>query len=813
VRLSTQTSAAAIAIGLFSVAPAAAQTSPALEQTDGGLGEIVVTARRRAESLQDTPVAVTAVSAADLNARSAADISSVGDFTPNVTFDATAPISGSSNAVSVFIRGVGQTDFLITTDPGVGIYVDGVYIARSTGGLLGLMDLEQIEILRGPQGTLFGKNTIGGAVSVTTKRPSDELEAQAEVTVGRFDRFDLRGMVNLPINDQVAFRASIARNKRDGYGLGLLTGQEFGGLDNWTSRAAIRLQPNDAIDINLSADYTHGDEQSPVTSIVAGSGGIGNPGTLFAGLLYNNLITNAQTGLAPCQTPNFPIPFCGVPGLIQLPTLPADTLPYDERWLTNNLFTTNATGLNGSQYEIYGFSGTIDWNLGAVDLKSITAYRNSDSAFARDPDGSPIQLVETSNRVKQNQFSQELQFNGKLFDEKLDFILGAFYMREAATDNTTVPFGQATFDIVNDLGLGCILLPGLTGAPGPIAVPICPNIFRVDNLGDGTRIRNTTVALFGEASYKLTDALSLTAGLRWNRDNKKIDLSNVLTGGVPFSTANPRADRSFTELTPRFIANYEFSRDLMAYVSWSVGFKAGGFNGRYGAPIAAGPTSFEPERVKSWEAGLKTTFWDNRARLNLAGFYADYDDIQVVVFDNGIPRTINAAKGRIKGIEIEGSLAPVDPLLLQLSYGFIDASYTQLDASVTGSFGLPIVNPIGLDNQFVNTPRHTVSLSAQYTAPLSDWGSLVLRGDLNHRSETANDAINTIQLIQPAVTLLNARATLSPKGERWSLSLFGTNLTNRKYITSGVADEAGFGLVEVNAARPREWGITLGYDY
>jgi iron complex outermembrane recepter protein len=806
---------ASTAFGLMAGVATAAMAQEAVGETVG-LEEIVVTARKREERLQDTPLAVTAFTASDFENRSSVDVADVGNFAPNVTFDATAPISGSSNAVSVFIRGIGQTDFLITTDPGVGIYLDGVYIARSTGGLLDLVDVERVEVLRGPQGTLFGKNTIGGAISLTTKRPNlNDMEAQGQVTFGRFSRLDFKVMANLPLGDTAAVRASFSRNERDGYGRRLLTNQRLGGLDNWTARVAGRWQPTPELDINVAFDYTKGDEESPVSTIVSGSrqNSIGGPGTLFAGLLYNNLIRNPATGLAPCATPGFPIPFCGVPGLIQTPQLPSTATPYDRRWITGDLYTSNATGPTGSKYDIYGISGTIEWDLDAVQVKSITAYRNSAADFARDPDGSPLVLVHTSNTVRQDQFSQELQLTGQAFEDRFNWVVGGFFMTEQANDVVTVPFAQGAFDLMNATGQGCSLLPALTGAPGPVALPFCPNIFRVDNLGKGTLVDNKTYAIFGEGSYDISEKLSLTGGLRWTRDEKKIDLANILTGGAPFSTATPRKEESFNEVNGRVILDYKVTDGVMTYASFSTGFKSGGFNGRYGAPIPAGATTFEPEKVKSYEVGLKGDFLDRRLRINTALFLMDYSNIQVVVFDNGIPRTINAAGGEVQGLEVELTAAPVRNLLLQVNYGYLDARYTKLEDSVIGSFGLPIVNPLRKDYKFVNAPDHNLNLGVQYTAPIMEWGELMLRGDVSHRSSVANDAVNTPELIQKGVTLVNLRATLSPLDSWWSVSVFGTNVTNERYFTSGVADEPGFGLVELNAARPSEWGVTLSVKY
>ena len=760
-------------------------------QAHAQIDEIIVTARKQAENQQDVPIAITTITSSDFESRNITDISRLDEIAPNITIDSTAPLSGSSNATSIFIRGVGQTDFVPTSDPGVGVYLDGVYIARSTGGLLDLKDVDQVEILRGPQGTLFGRNTIGGALNVTTIKPStDGFFGEAQVTTGSFDRLDFEGAVNVPLGETLAARFSGKRTKSDGYGERILTGESLGGEDRYTVRGSVRWQPTDRLTVDIAGDYSEADEDSPVTTTVSGSTvELGAPNSLFAGVLYNNLI-GAPSG--------------GLPGLLTIPGLPADTVRYDASLVeTGSLFTSNATGPTGSEYEIYGVSGTVEYDLNdSISLKSITAYRDQSTAFGRDPDGSPLELVHTANEGNAEQFSQEVQILGS--SDRLKWVIGGYYLTESGNDSTTVPFAQETFTL--NAGNLCTL------ETVPLTIP-CEflNIFRVDSVDGGVLFDNTSYAVFGEATYDVTDRLSVTAGLRWTEDEKEIDGTGALGGGLPL-LLDPVAEETFNKVTPRVIVDYEFNDSVLGYASFSQGFKSGGFNPRYGAPIA-GPTSFEPETVDSYEAGFKADFWDNRARVNGAAFFANYDDVQVVVFDNGIPRTINAAEGEIKGFELEATLQPDDHWLVQASLGVTDAEYTELDAAIIGSFDLPIVNPLNTDLEFVNTPDVVGALGIQYSQDVGDWGDLTYRVDMSHRAGWANDAVNTPELFQNSVTLLGGRLTLAPDSDNWSFALYGTNLTDVEYITSGVADEPGFGLVEQNAARPREWGASLGVKF
>ena len=778
------------------------------------IDEIVVTARKRMESQQDVPIAVSTISAEDFEARNIGNIARIDEVAPNVTIDATAPISGSSNATSIFIRGVGQTDFVPTSDPGVGVYLDGVYIARSMGGLLDLKDVGQVEVLRGPQGTLFGKNTIGGAINVTTIKPTtDEASGEVQVSVGMFNREDFSAAVNIPVSENLAVRLSGKRTKSDGYGR-RADGASMGGEDRYTVRGSLRYTPTDRLTIDASVDYSDADEDSPVSTTVSGSRtyAAGARDTVFAGVLYNRLIGAAgptDVSTATIATPIGAVNL-GLPPLT-IPALPADTQAYNKELIeTGNLYHSNGTGPTGSQYDILGFNTTISYDVSdSMTLKSITAFRDQDMAFGRDPDGSPLELVHTQNTGGSEQLSQEFQLAGEY--GAMDWILGVYYLDEEGSDGVTVPFAHETFKQLGAQGQLCTFPPLLAaGVPNGQLPCNLLNLFRIDHNDAGTKFANESRAVFGEVTYRVSPQLSVTGGVRWTEDDKSIDITDMLGGGAPL-IANPIAEDTFDEITPRVIVDYSPREDLLTYASYSQGFKSGGYNPRYGVPLAA-PTSFEPETVDSFELGVKADFWERRGRVNAAVFMSEYTDMQVVVFDAGIPRTMNAAEGEISGLEIEATFQPDAHWLVQASLGLIDAEYTKLDTMVAGSTGVPIVNPLSSDYLFVNTPETVAAFGVQYTHTAGAW-DITYRGDASFRSEWANDAVNTPELIQDDLTLISGRVTLSSNDAPWSLALYGTNLTDEEYITSGVADEPGFGLVELNAGRPRELGLTLNVDF
>ena len=768
--------------------------------------EITVTAQRRPEMMQDVPIGITAYSAAAISELGAVDLSQIAEFAPNVTFDATSPLSGGSNSASVFIRGVGQSDFTISSDPGVALYVDGVNLSRSVGSVADLTDVERVEILRGPQGTLFGRNAVGGAISVIRNAPIiNQFSVSVEVTAGNRNWRDLQMAANIPLGTQWAIRFAGVHRMRGGYASRILMNDRLGGLKNYALRGAAKWQHGQAIDLIISADFAHGNDQPPASTLRSGSrtAGLGNPETIFSGRLYNNLIAD-QNGVAPCQRAGS-TPFCGLPGLIEFPALPPSTPRFDTRWVTGDLRTTFATGKRRSLYQASGIMATGSFRFGSTELKSIAAYRHIKAGMNRDGDNSPLQMIETANRIEHEQISDELQLSGSA--DALKWLAGAYFLSERGSDAATAAFAEETFQALRRSGLGCTLYPAVTGAPTPIPVSVCPNIFYISYSGKGVLTRARSLAGYAEINKSIADGLSLTAGGRWTYDRKNIDISGFTVGGYPVATS-PRATYSGHQFTPRLVFDWRMTDQSMVYGSWSTSYKAGGFNQRYGAPISR-PTSFEPERLQNWEAGFKTDWLSTRARLNGAVFTAKYRNIQTVVFDNGIPRTINAARGRITGAELEGMLKLLDGLSLEASYGWIHARYTKLDPAIVGSFGTPILNPLHRQYRFVNTPRHNFSIGAAYRHARRGGAAITARLDMVYRSTVANDAVNTPELMQSPIALINARITHVGKNDQWALALFCTNLTNRRYITSGAADEIGFGGVEVNVARPREFGLSM----
>jgi iron complex outermembrane recepter protein len=755
------------------------------------LDEIIVVARRQAEPLQQVPVSITAFSRDSLEIRKLADLSQIAGFTPNLVFDFTTPISGSTNSASVFIRGIGQTDYTPSNDPGVGIYLDGVYVARSIGSVLSLMDVERVEVLRGPQGTLFGKNTIGGAINVISTQPSERFDGGIDLTTGSFGRTDLRAWLNTPITHYWLARWSAGRFRRDGHMKRPLAGDRLGDEDAIVGRIALRWLPHGQFEADFSLDYSRADERSTAARLLSTDArvpsspfSIGDPGTIFGGQTYNVLIG------APGPGASTVFPF--------LPPLPEGTTRFDRAWLTDDPFETNATGPNYSKYTVFGTNATLAWTLPQVLLKSITGYRVTEANFGRDPDGSPLVISESEIWAEYEQLSQELQLSGGGPDRRFAWVGGLYYLTETGKQRDYVPFVDETFRIYESLG---IPIENFLLVAGPFSVT-----------------STNSFAMFAEGTYGLTDRLELTTGLRWTKEDRRV-VSNITQGGI-LTVVNPRAAMDISNTSGRIILSYRWHESLMAYASYAEGFKGGGFNHRLPRPpppipLLEEPTRFAPETVVSYELGLKSEFLDRRARFNASIFHSRYRDIQLFVFDLGVPRTINAGAAEIEGVELELDAALTQIWRATLAYGYADARFTRIAPDIPSAFGDAGVAtiPLTLGHRFVNTPKHSLAVGAQAGFGFGRGKRIDFRADARFRTEVANDALNTPELIQGDLWLFSTSLGLSIARCRCEISVFGENLSNEKYFVSGAADSPSNGTAEVIMARPREWGLRLGYRF
>ena len=754
-------------------------------QAQDSLDEIIVTATKRATGLQDTPIAITAVSAQKLERQNIDDISEIASFTPNLTFDTTAPVSGLSSGAIVFIRGVGQTDFQLTTDPGVGTYVDGVYASRSAGGVLDVLDLERVEVLRGPQGTLFGRNTIGGAISLISKRPGEEFGGNASLTYGSRDRLDLSANVDIPISDTLRTRVSFSSRNQDGYVKGLLDDRDLGDVNRDALRAVAEWTPSDSFTATLALDGGRVREQNAasklvgITFVLPAADPMGNP--IPGADMATELSFNRDTGGVDVNTRPQTL---GPPSLTFLQNI-GPTGVFDGQFITDDLDTTFATGPNGTELDNFGAALTLEWDTDFATVKSITAYRDTSGQFARDADGSPLAVTHTDNfDYDHEQFSQELQLTGDAGG--LKWVAGAYYFDESGNDNLTVT------------------LPLLFGTVRNFAT-----------------VNNESIAAYVQGTYGVTEALSVTGGIRYTEDKKSYtvpvnggDITNGPAGVFgPAGTSTPffppgENNEKFDDVSYKLGADYKFSDGTLIYGSFSTGFKSGGFNTRYLVPVPS-VVSFDPETLETFEVGLKWQGLDNRVRANLAAYSSDYEDIQLVVYDSGAPLTRNAGSADIQGVEAEITAIAADGLEFSLGMGYTDAEYSEvLPLSPT----LPAFQQVQLDTALPNTPKFTLSAAVDYELALGNNGDVLVHADWAHKSGIENDAVNSPFLSEGKTDVFNASLGYSRDGGRWAITAFVDNLTDERFITSGDSNFS-IGFHEANFNRPREYGVKLRTEF
>jgi iron complex outermembrane receptor protein len=579
---------------------AAAQTSPATPAPGAEDAEtieaVIVTARRRAESLQDTPVAMTALSADALERQQVVGTTDLDKVAPNIQFHSYGTLTGNNSAAQVFIRGIGQTDATPAVDPGVGVYIDDVYMGRAVGAAMEFRDIASVQILRGPQGTLFGRNTIGGAVLLTSNEPGTDAGNSVRVGLGDDNLREAFGAFDLPLGGNWSARLALGMKQRDGYVTRVSDGKDLGDEDMRTGQVAVKWQPSEAFKLTLRGDYTKEDEN----------------GSPFVFNEMNEAATFVGAASIAAGCPNILDPF---PPPLLVGPLADPRCGNDAQALGE--FRNGGTYPASSTLDNRGGSLVASWQVNDVlSLKSITADRTLKWTGTRDADNTPLLILHTNYTSESEQFSQE--FQASVDTDRLDGVIGAYYFDEDSFDRLLVPLGN----------------PGTS--------------YDTQRVAMDSKAR----AFFTEWSFKITDALSATAGVRYTKETKGLQstMFNVSpasapepaapTALCPFAGPPPsqtgclflptdRFARDFSATTKSASVQYRFNEKVMSYVSWSEGFKSGGFNQRYNAaPPGNEPISFGAETAESFEIGLKLDPLDT-LRINLAAFSTDYDDIQM----------------------------------------------------------------------------------------------------------------------------------------------------------------------------------------
>jgi iron complex outermembrane recepter protein len=762
--------------------------------------DIVVTAERRKENLQDTPISITALNQRALRERSMTDLGNLAYAVPNLQLTTAGQGSGGGNFAQIFIRGVGQGDFNLTKDPAVGVYVDGVYLARAPGALLELLDIERIEVLRGPQGTLFGKNTAGGAISVITKQPEGNFTGVAELRAGTYGRTEISGSFETPvIPDQLALRVSGISRRQDGYYERLLAAPndhrtvDGNGVGTHSGRLTLSFTPSDELTITVAGDGTlerHTGTDYQAVNIFADAPNIE---------LYNRVV------LAPMGQ------------------------RYDSAYVAPRPWTTYSTTPSFNNADIWGVSGTLNWELGPLTLKSITAFRDLNVATRTDGDGTPFDVVASDGIVvDQSQFSQELQATGTLFEDRLDWVVGLWYFTEHAEEEQVAKQLVGLFEALEAAPPGSIAPPPMAPGMPPPTCPAPPGTMPDPCLGgpgnmnnlryEQTRHRYRTLdgrsyAAFAHLSFRLIDQLSFTAGGRYSREEKDFTYTEVRPLQNNRRTIdNAQATPAWNVFSPKLGVEFRATDDLMAYGSWARGFKAGGVNGR--ATRTDLFTSFDPEELTTYEVGVKSDWFERKLRFNLAGFFSRYADIQILrntVDAQGAFIAIeeNAGDANIIGFEAEVSAAPVKGLTLSAGAGYTHFEFT----SLLPQMAPPGTPSITLDNQLPYTPEFVANVSTAYTLSLGAAGQISVRADFGYSTSYFTDIDNVLEVQQPSYFWLNARAGYGPSDGSWEVFAAGTNLTDQAVIATSVAARAtGSQVVSYKPPRLLYAGIRFAFD-
>ena len=810
-----------------------------------GLEEIIVTAEFRQANVQETPIAITAVNADMLESRSQTNLAQITAQTPNVSLRPAGSSFGS--ALVAFIRGIGQTDFNPSVEPGVGIYVDDVYYSTITGNLLDLLDLDRVEVLRGPQGTLAGRNAIGGAIKLFTRQPDGKDDMNISLTKGEFNRTEIKGAAGLTlVPDKLFARIAGVAKSMDGYvkrldyacqnhtpgpgnpgglptyaqAFGCELGTE-GGQSYASGRFALRWDATDKFSLDFAASIVNDNSESQAGVLVAAAD---HSGSNFPWISPNGPVVPPFASDVP-NNPTFD-PAAGS----QVPIYYDNNgngafdagidVPFDSRFVTGGKYYNYATYINDGHstpsplfqggnagqdtalfkpYVIdpvntlhsWDASVNLNWQItDKLSFLSVSSYRTYKNSFAEDTDGSPLAAQQLLQVLNHDQWTQELRFS--VNTKRADLTFGAFYLDQHTNEDARVDLPYVGFDFIH----------------GPDLVPA------------------TNKALYGNAALHLTDRTELSLGLRYSEDTKSYtfhrhnpdytavqacttfwfwEAGNPSNCGV-FGLDGLSVAYSSNNTDWRVALSHDLSDATMFYVQASTGYKAGGNNARPFFPSQS--HAFKPETLDTFEVGLKTTL-GGKTRLNAAVFSNTYNDIQLpttVCFwaplgqQNPCASQDNIGDADVWGAELEAEWHATDRLSVDASYSHLNFDYSRIDPA---SAVLPgMITPY--------TPENKASFGLQYDFGLAAGGTLTPRVDASYTDQVYSDAVNAPTNLIDAVTVVNARVTWRSMSDQWQVALEGTNLADKYYyVTLFDLSRNAAGYIDGQPARPREWALTV----
>jgi len=804
------------------------------------LEEVVVTARRTEENMQTVPVSVTTFDGEEfteiLGAQDLTDVS----IAPNVDITASAGYSGLTGAPTIFIRGLGQADFLAVTDPAVGVYVDGVYIARSVGSLLELTDFERIEVLRGPQGTLYGRNTEGGAINLISRAPGDEFAGKLSLDVGGDGFLRFKGSVDVPFNDNGSVgRFTVYHKEIDGFvnvlqasaqdfadGLildtapaGLYDGYKLGEQEVTGFGAKLVFRSGDVFTADVGIDYT--EDRSSHAAVNYQGWGLTVPATG---------ITTFPSGVQASQinAQNNCLPGVRNPGqaaaAISATTKTDPTNPHcvSTRYQSPDFYSTyigfqdrDGTWIRPENtMDTGGISLTLTWDLDNFSVKSITAYRELESRFYHTFGGAPFMTYQNQNNNFDNeQISQEFQFSGNTQNGRLTWVAGLYFFQEEGDQSVTI------------------------WRPNSFPTPRGPRVVKQPNSQDSRYIDNSSQAVFGQLTYGLTEQWDLTLGYRYS-DNEKdyfyqlcnstgtvVGIENCIDAPLE-RTGNMSVQESNVNVT----LGWKPTDNIYAYASFADGFRDGGFPARFNTRAANIPdpiTFFSPEYVDTYEIGLKADWAGGRLRTNFAWFYSDYQNLQgagaVPNLDPGIvgASTVNKGDATFSGLEGEILWAVTDNLRIDWSFGTLDAEYDCINqysgtSEIVGCSadaelgGWPV--DVSVDTPIQFAPEFNTNVGVSYSANLNSGAEILTRVDWRYTDEQWGQDGGDPSMLTPSYDVMNASVTYFPSDANWNAAVSVRNLTDEEYYVRS--------LIEVNSgayggvpARGRYAYVSFRYEF
>ncbi|HEX7849401.1 MAG TPA: TonB-dependent receptor [Sphingomonas sp.] len=765
---------------LFVVAlPAQAQTTP-----DANTDDIVVTARQRAENVQTVPIAVSVVSGEQLDRSYTVNTQQLSLLVPSLNYSSANPRN-----TAFTIRGLGSSVVAVSQandglEGGVGFYIDQVYHARPATAAFDFSDIDRIEVLRGPQGTLFGKYSTAGAISITTRLPTFTPEASEEISVGSFNYVQAKASASMPLSDTVAVRLSGLVTRRDGVIHNIVTGDDHNGIGNQAVRGQLLFQPNDRVSVRLIADFTN---------------------------FESNCCTQVYFRVAPTLKPatrQYPALAAGVG------YAPASLNPYDR--------VTDIDAALGVNTNEGGVSAIANWNLGAATLTSVSAWRfwNWDAANDRDYTGLPIQLVQHIPS-RQDQYSQEVRLasNG---ERALSYVGGLYFFRQRVIGRPISIYGP----------LAAYYLIGPT--TGAAAMPVPGNL--LDGFGsDGrTDFQSNSYAAFGEINWRPLRGLTITGGLRYTYEKKKGSYDTFIFGGL--QTANAALNSAKLSilrgqdyaarvnggaLTGRANLAYQFAADILGYASFARGAKSGGIN-MSGLPLdnanqpALNTAVVKPEQNTNYEIGLKTRLFDRRLTLNIDAYYTRVTDFQANVTDTGAAAALrtylaNIPKVTVKGIEADANVQVSKRFSLNASAAYADGNYVSYPkgpcpieriGSATTVCDLSGIALPGL-------PKWSVTYGGDYALPIDPLGgSIALHLDGRSQTKQFGDPTGSAYTVIGGYTLVNGSVGFRSR-HGWEIAVFARNLFDRDYIQNVTIQAGNTGLILATPSDPRTVGVTF----